>query len=173
MHSLTCTSRYRAGCTSFSAAQLPKRGQYKPCRPGKRASASRAAEQQSTTELRAPVVPEEYAGASQQAYLAGFKGGYAAGVQVTVNVTLDSNKGLKAVEYSGGVQQDSFLRSLLKGLVWRVFSTALTVSIILVVFHDTVQIEQALKIGGLEFVLKFLVYFAHERLWVQIGDNIN
>ncbi len=36
-----------------------------------------------------------------------------------------------------------------------------------------VQIEQALKIGGLEFVLKFLVYFAHERLWVQIGDNIN
>ncbi len=27
--------------------------------------------------------------------------------------------------------------------------------------------------GGLEFVLKFLVYFAHERLWVQIGDNIN
>jgi hypothetical protein len=35
------------------------------------------------------------------------------------------------------------------------------------------QLEQALKIGGLEFVLKFLVYFAHERLWVQIGDNIN
>ncbi len=40
---------------------------------GKRASASRAAEQQSTTEPRAPVVPEQYAGASQQAYLAGFK----------------------------------------------------------------------------------------------------
>ena len=35
------------------------------------------------------------------------------------------------------------------------------------------QIDQALKIGGFEFVLKFLVYFAHERLWVQIGDNIN
>ena len=34
------------------------------------------------------------------------------------------------------------------------------------------QVEQALEIGGLEFVLKFLVYFAHERLWVQIGDSI-
>ncbi|KAL0018495.1 hypothetical protein WJX79_004866 [Trebouxia sp. C0005] len=166
MHSLTCAPKYRAGCTTFSGAQLPKHGQYTGRGPGKRASASRAAEQQSTTDLRAPVVPEQYTGASQQAYLAGFKGGYAAGVQVTVNVTLDSNKGLKAVE-------DSLLRSVLKGLVWRVFSTALTVSIILVVFHDTVQMEQALKIGGLEFVLKFLVYFAHERLWVQIGDNIN
>jgi hypothetical protein len=37
--------------------------------------------------------------------------------------------------------QDSLLRSVLKGLVWRVFSTALTVSIILVVFHDTVQVD--------------------------------
>ena len=37
--------------------------------------------------------------------------------------------------------QDSVLRSLLKGLVWRVFSTALTVSIILAVFHDTVQVH--------------------------------
>lgn len=91
---------------------------------------------------------------------------------MTVSVTFGSEKGLNSVQYSSGVQQDSLFRSVLKGLVWRVFSTALTVSIILVVFHDTVQIEQALKIGGLEFVLKFLVYFAHERLWVQIGDNI-
>lgn len=97
MHNLTCASRYRAGCTTFSGAQLPKRGQYTPRRPGsydfgqhrlgphiswsasdvahtgKRASGSRAAEQQSTTELSPPIVPEEYAGASQQAYLAGFK----------------------------------------------------------------------------------------------------
>lgn len=142
------------------------------------------------------------------------------------------------------------LRSLLKGVVWRVFSTALTVCIILGVFRDTVQVsklpttypgrhstpvssrscnshsripvsefyrnsilrcplckkhhamafshhvscthsdpcpsgtaglselscmqvEQALQIGGLEFVLKLLVYFAHERLWVQIGNSIN
>lgn len=37
----------------------------------------------------------------------------------------------------------------------------------------SVQVEQALQIGGLEFVLKLFVYFAHERLWVQIGDSIN
>lgn len=88
-------------------------------------------------------------------------------------MNLKSDKNLKAVEYSGGIQQDSLLRSLLKGVVWRVFSTALTVSIILAVFRDTVQVEQALQIGGLEFVLKLFVYFAHERLWVQIGDSIN
>ena len=39
------------------------------------------------------------------------------------------------------VMQDSLLRSLLKGVVWRVFSTALTVSIILAVFRDTVQVN--------------------------------
>lgn len=39
------------------------------------------------------------------------------------------------------VMQDSLLRSLLKGVVWRVFSTALTVSIILAVFRDTVQVS--------------------------------
>lgn len=43
--------------------------------------------------------------------------------------------------------QDSLLRSLLKGVVWRVFSTALTVSIILAVFRDTVQVST--KLAGL------------------------
>ena len=37
------------------------------------------------------------------------QGGYAAGVQVTVNVNLDSKKGLKAVEFNGGVQQVSHI----------------------------------------------------------------
>lgn len=34
-----------------------------------------------------------------------FQSGYAAGVQVTVSISLDSGKNLKAVEYSGGIQQ--------------------------------------------------------------------
>lgn len=170
MRNLNVATRCKADCMTPRGLQLLKHRQHKRSR---RAFASRAAQQQSRNETQAPVVPEEYAGVSQGAYLTGFKAGYAAGVQVTVNVTLDHKQGVKAIDFSGGVQQDSLLRSVLKGLVWRVFSTALTVSIILVVFHDTVQVEQALKIGGLEFVLKFLVYFAHERLWVQIGDNIN
>lgn len=139
---------------------------------GRIASRANAAQQHSVTNSQAPVIPEQYSGAAQAAYLAGYKAGYAAGVQVTVNVNLDSGKGKKPVQINGEVQQDSLFRSVLKGLVWRVFSTALTVSIILAVFHDSVKVEQALEIGGLEFVLKFLVYFAHERLWVQIGDSI-
>lgn len=156
--------------TCLGGACLRKQSYSNRKRTGRRVYAVN--EQHSFTDTKTPAVPEQYAGTSQEAYLAGFKSGYAAGVQVTVSVTFGSEKGLNAVQYSSGVQQDSLFRSVLKGLVWRVFSTALTVSIILVVFHDTVQIEQALKIGGLEFVLKFLVYFAHERLWVQIGDNI-
>ena len=141
------------------------------------------------------MVPSEFTGALREAYVAGYKvcpqtlriqpaakalnslqSGYAAGVQVTVSVNLNSGKNLKPVEYSGGIQQvctvcsdqhllaavynqrawpnfvvtaaavvqDSLLRSLLKGVVWRVFSTALTVGIILAVFRDTVQVSQAL-----------------------------
>ena len=46
---------------------------------------------------------------------------------------------------TGDVMQDSLLRSLLKGVVWRVFSTALTVSIILAVFRDTVQVSISMQ----------------------------
>lgn len=54
------------------------------------------------------------------------------------------------------VMQDSLLRSLLKGVVWRVFSTALTVSIILAVFRDTVQvsIEMANTWAALHFCVR-------------------
>lgn len=48
------------------------------------------------------------------------------------------------VSTMAAVMQDSLLRSLLKGVVWRVFSTAMTVSIILAVFRDTVQVSHKL-----------------------------
>lgn len=43
--------------------------------------------------------------------LSSFQSGYAAGVQVTVSVKLKSDKNLKAVEYSGGIQQVGAFRS--------------------------------------------------------------
>ena len=70
------------------------------------------------------MVPSEFTGALREAYVAGYKvcpqtlriqpaakalnslqSGYAAGVQVTVSVNLNSGKNLKPVEYSGGIQQ--------------------------------------------------------------------
>jgi hypothetical protein len=60
---------------------------------------------------------------------------------------------------------DSLLRSALKALGWRVFSTLATVGGLLLVLGEGLHLEDALKFGGLEFTVKFIRYFAHERLW--------
>ena len=60
------------------------------------------------------------------------------------------------------VQKESHLRSILKGLTWRIIATGTT---ILIAYFITGQIEDALKIGGIEFVGKVLIYYLHERIW--------
>lgn len=60
------------------------------------------------------------------------------------------------------VQKESHLRSVLKAFSWRVVATTTTASIAFVI---TGQIDTALMIGGIEFVFKIFVYYAHERLW--------
>eukprot|EP00775_Hariotina_reticulata_P002633 gene2633-2934_t len=67
-----------------------------------------------------------------------------------------------------GMSGDSILRSAAKGLVWRLFSTSATVGIALLVLRDVIQVEDALKIGGLEFMAKFVLYFLHERFWAGV-----
>ena len=57
---------------------------------------------------------------------------------------------------------DSHLRSLSKALSWRVVAT-LTTGII--AYFVTGDFEAAVLIGGVEFVLKFLIYYLHERAW--------
>lgn len=58
--------------------------------------------------------------------------------------------------------RESRLRSLMKALSWRVVATLTTGLIALAI---TGSIETALAIGGIEFVLKFVIYYAHERAW--------
>ena len=60
------------------------------------------------------------------------------------------------------VQKESNVRSLLKGLSWRVIATSTTALIAWVTIGDA---SVALTIGGVEFVVKFFVYYAHERAW--------
>lgn len=38
----------------------------------------------------------------------------------------------------------------------------------LIAWSTTGNIELALKIGGIEFVAKFFVYYAHERAWLLV-----
>ncbi|KAF6255275.1 hypothetical protein COO60DRAFT_1641689 [Scenedesmus sp. NREL 46B-D3] len=54
---------------------------------------------------------------------------------------------------------DSLARSAVKGLVWRLFSTTATMGIALLLLHDVLKVEDALKLGALEFTAKFMLYF--------------
>lgn len=60
--------------------------------------------------------------------------------------------------------RESPLRSVLKGLTWRIIATTTTIVIALIVTGD---IKPALKIGAVEFVAKFVVYYLHERAWAR------
>lgn len=64
--------------------------------------------------------------------------------------------------------RDSFARSAVKALVWRVFSACATVTLALLVLKD-VDVVDALKFGGVEAAVKFVLYVMHERLWVLAG----
>ena len=65
------------------------------------------------------------------------------------------------------LKQESHIRSLLKGISWRFVATT---DLVLVVFlitclYGECSIEDALKIGAIEFVIKLGVYYFHERIW--------
>jgi len=59
-------------------------------------------------------------------------------------------------------EKESHIRSILKGLSWRFVATG---TIIAIIYWKTGSIEDALSIGAIEFVIKFLLYYGHERLW--------
>ena len=58
--------------------------------------------------------------------------------------------------------RESHLRSVLKGLSWRVLATTTTVAI---AYFVTGMVSVALEIGAIEVVAKVVVYYFHERAW--------
>ncbi len=56
-------------------------------------------------------------------------------------------------------------RSIVKSLSWRFLGTIYTV---IVVYLLTGKFEQAFAFGGVEIVLKMLMYYFHERMWNKI-----
>ncbi len=58
--------------------------------------------------------------------------------------------------------RESHVRTLLKTMSWRIVATTTTVVIAYFVFGD---ISSALKVGGIEFFAKMLIYYIHERIW--------
>ncbi len=61
--------------------------------------------------------------------------------------------------------RESRLRSVLKGFSWRILATLTT---IVIAYLITGQVDDALKIGGYEFLIKMVVYYFHERAWQAI-----
>lgn len=60
--------------------------------------------------------------------------------------------------------KESRVRSVLKALTWRVVATT---TIIIIAYFTTGDIGDALKIGFIEFFIKFALYYLHERAWQQ------
>ena len=65
---------------------------------------------------------------------------------------------------------ESHERSIVKGISWRIIATTDTFLVVFIItcLLDQCSVENALKIGGIEFFLKLLIYYAHERVWLKI-----
>lgn len=64
-------------------------------------------------------------------------------------------------------KRESHIRSLIKGISWRIIATTDTVLIVLLItcLTGNCSIDHAIKIGLAEFLLKLAVYYFHERIW--------
>jgi len=63
------------------------------------------------------------------------------------------------------MNKDTNLRSIAKGISWRVFATTTTIIIVYMFFG---RLDLAIAAGIIETVAKIALYWAHERAWVNI-----
>ena len=68
---------------------------------------------------------------------------------------------------------ESHFRSLVKGISWRIVATSDTVLVVLLVtcLSGHCSLENAIKIGLVEFLIKFAIYYIHERIWQRAYRN--
>ncbi len=62
--------------------------------------------------------------------------------------------------------KENRLRSLIKGVTWRMLGTLDT---IIISYILTGKIKVALSIGGIELFSKIALYYFHERVWEKIN----
>lgn len=62
--------------------------------------------------------------------------------------------------------KENRLRSLIKGITWRMLGTLDTIVISYIL---TGKIKVALSIGGVELFSKIALYYFHERVWEKIN----
>lgn len=71
------------------------------------------------------------------------------------------------IETFGGVHE-RHIRSLVKGVTWRVLGTLDTFLLALIY---TRSLRAALSIGGIELVTKVVWYYCHERFWIWLRKS--
>ena len=67
-------------------------------------------------------------------------------------------------------KKSSHIRSVLKGISWRIVATTDTILVVLFVtcLLGECSMESALKIGASEFLIKLAIFYFHERIWLRI-----
>jgi len=62
-------------------------------------------------------------------------------------------------------QKESHLRSILKGLTWRIIASG---AIFIITYLTTGEMNTAVTVTSIEFPVKLLLYYLHERGWQSI-----
>ncbi|MCH3883123.1 MULTISPECIES: DUF2061 domain-containing protein [Tenacibaculum] len=67
------------------------------------------------------------------------------------------------------IKKSSHIRSVLKGISWRVVATTDTILVVLFItcLLGNCSIEDAIKIGASEFIIKLAIFYFHERFWLN------
>ncbi len=70
-------------------------------------------------------------------------------------------------------KQESHIRSIVKGISWRLVATVDTILVVLLVtcLFDECSLELAGMIAGAEFIIKLLIYYVHERIWQKFRKD--
>ena len=68
--------------------------------------------------------------------------------------------------------KESHLRSLAKAFSWRIWGTVISIVIAYII---TGNVGESFAIGGIEFIGKLFIYYAHERIWdfIPWGLKVN
>jgi uncharacterized membrane protein len=67
------------------------------------------------------------------------------------------------------LKKSSHIRSILKGISWRFIALADTILVVLFItcLLGECSIEDAIKIGASEFLIKLAIFYFHERIWLR------
>ncbi|GLR18837.1 DUF2061 domain-containing protein [Portibacter lacus] len=61
--------------------------------------------------------------------------------------------------------EESHLRSIVKGITWRIIAST---TILIITYMTTGEMDTAITIASIEFFVKLLLYYLHERAWIML-----